>query len=43
MKPFKDRSIATRMRFGFGLLIVVSIAVALFGRLALRQVGAQVH
>ncbi len=43
MKPFKDRSIATRMRFGFGLLIVVSIAVALFGRLALQQVGTQVH
>ncbi len=43
MKLLKDRSIATRMRLGFGLLIVVSIVVALFGRLALQQVGAQVR
>lgn len=43
MKRFKDRSIATRMRFGFALLVIVSIVVALFGRLALQQVGAQVR
>ncbi|OGO97770.1 MAG: hypothetical protein A3E00_13630 [Curvibacter sp. RIFCSPHIGHO2_12_FULL_63_18] len=43
MKLLKNRSIATRMRLGFGLLILVSIAVALFGRLALDQVGGQVR
>ncbi|WP_176452021.1 methyl-accepting chemotaxis protein [Rhodoferax sp. TH121] len=43
MKLLKNRSIATRMRLGFGLLILVSIAVALFGRLALEQVGGQVR
>jgi methyl-accepting chemotaxis protein len=43
MKRFKDRSIATRLRFGFAFLVVVSIAVALFGKLALQQVGTQVR
>ncbi|MBK3018643.1 hypothetical protein FKK32_29350, partial [Klebsiella pneumoniae] len=43
MQALKDRSIATRMRLGFALLIVMSMAVAGFGRVALQQVGAEMH
>ena len=43
MKALKDRSIATRLRLGFALLIVMSMAVAAFGRSALQEVGAQMR
>ncbi len=43
MQALKDRSIATRMRLGFALLIVMSMAVAAFGRAALKEVGQQMH
>ncbi|UXH77410.1 methyl-accepting chemotaxis protein [Roseateles amylovorans] len=43
MQALKDRSIATRMRLGFALLIVMSMAVAGFGRVALKEVGMQMH
>ncbi|MCV2365802.1 methyl-accepting chemotaxis protein [Paucibacter sp. DJ1R-11] len=43
MQALKDRSIATRMRLGFALLIVMSMAVAAFGRVALKEVGQQMH
>jgi methyl-accepting chemotaxis protein len=43
MQVLKDRSIATRMRLGFALLIVMSMAVAGFGRVALKQVGEEMN
>ncbi len=43
MQALKDRSIATRMRLGFALLIVMSMAVAGFGRVALQHVGEQMR
>jgi methyl-accepting chemotaxis protein len=43
MKALKDRSIATRLRLGFALLIIMSMAVAAFGRSALQEVGAQMR
>ncbi|HLO93467.1 MAG TPA: methyl-accepting chemotaxis protein [Burkholderiaceae bacterium] len=39
----KNRSIATRLQLGFALLILVSLLVALFGRVALREVGTEFH
>nr|WP_316639893.1 methyl-accepting chemotaxis protein [uncultured Roseateles sp.] len=43
MMSLKNQSIATRLRLGFALLILVSMGVAVFGRLALEQVGARIH
>ncbi|WIT13692.1 methyl-accepting chemotaxis protein [Paucibacter sediminis] len=43
MQALRNRSIATRLRLGFALLILVSMAVALFGRLALSQVGLRMQ